>query len=205
MPSREIKNIIFDIGNVMVRWSPAEIARLTFGDDEQSRHKAETIFRSDTWLALNRGELTESEAKADIIALSGISETEADALFYYIKETQIVLYGSVQLLKAAKSAGYKVFALTDNVHEIVSHLQTRYDFWALFDGEVVSAEEGCLKPCADIFNRLAEKYGVTPEESVFLDDVQQNVDGAKAVGFEAIVFVNTTQARRALSTLGVML
>ncbi|SKA58464.1 HAD family hydrolase [Enterovibrio nigricans] len=205
MSSGKIKNIVFDIGNVMVRWSPAEIARLTFGEGKQSQEKAETIFRSDTWLALNRGELTESEAKVDIMALSGISKAEVDALFYYIKETQILLFGSLALLKDAKSAGYKVFALTDNVHEIVSHLQTRFDFWPLFNGAIVSAEEGCLKPGADIFNRLVTKYDVSPEESVFLDDVQANVDGAKSVGFEAIVFVNASQAREALSTLGVVL
>ncbi|KXF80772.1 HAD family hydrolase [Enterovibrio coralii] len=205
MATTPIKNIVFDIGNVMVRWSPAEIARLTFGEGADGQAKAEKIFRSDIWLALNRGELTEAEAKEQIMALSGISAALVDALFYYIKETQILLFGSLKLLNDAKAKGYKVFALTDNVHEIVAQLKARYDFWPLFDGAIVSAEEGCLKPDAGIFQRLVAKYDVEPEESVFLDDVQRNIDGARAVGFHGILFVSAEQARQDLAALGVAL
>lgn len=205
----QIKNVVFDIGNVIVRWSPVEIMKLTFGDGEVSdsdnlENRFKSIFQSETWMQLNKGFISVDEAKAQYQQSIGLTKQQTDSLFYYVTQTQILLYGSVELLKRTKAAGYNVYALTDNVHEIVSHLKSNYDFWDLFDGAIVSAEVGLLKPQAEIYQTLLEQFDLQAEETVFLDDMPHNVKGAQVVGMKAIQFKNAIQCEADLKALGVL-
>lgn len=202
MASCKIKNVVFDIGNVIVRWDPVEIIKLSFGAIEQPEQLAKSLFQSELWRALNKGEFSEPEAKIKFQAQFDISPERIEQLFYYIKHTQILLFGSIDLLKRVKAAGYNVYALTDNVIEIVDYLQSKYDFWPLFDGAIVSAEVGCLKPQPEIFKHLLSNYEIQSSESVFIDDMRHNVEGAKSLGFSAIQFENSVQCERELKSLG---
>ncbi|WP_065979636.1 HAD family hydrolase [Pseudoalteromonas lipolytica] len=205
MSSDNVKNIVFDIGNVVVRWSPLEIIRLTLGETDSLEEQTKSIFHSDTWLNLNKGLITESDAKARYQEVIGLTELECERLFYYVKQTQILIYGSLELIKYCKTAGYKVFALTDNVHETVSYLKSSYTFWDLFDGAIVSAEVGLLKPQPEIYHSLLSKYDLHASETVFIDDMPHNVKGAEAIGISAIQFVSAVQCEQALKSLGVKL
>ncbi|HFQ5304855.1 TPA: HAD family hydrolase [Vibrio vulnificus] len=205
MSSDNIKNVVFDIGNVVVRWAPLEIIRLTFGEGNSLEEQAKSIFQSEIWLSLNKGRITESDAKAQYQETIGLTELDCERLFYYVKQTQILIYGSVDLIKRCKPSGYNVFALTDNVHEIVSHLKARYTFWDLFDGATVSAEVGLLKPQPEIYHSLLSKHDLQASETVFIDDMSYNVKGAEAVGMSAIQFVSAAQCEQALRSLGVQL
>ncbi|EKO3577203.1 HAD family phosphatase [Vibrio metschnikovii] len=205
MSSVNIKNIVFDIGNVVVRWAPLEIIRLTFGESCSAEDKAKSIFQSETWLSLNKGQLTENEAKAQYKETLGLTDLECERLFYYVKQTQILIFGSVDLIKRCKSAGYNVLALTDNVHEIVFHLKTAYTFWGLFDGAIVSAEVGLLKPQREIYLSLLSQYDLNAAETIFIDDMLYNVQGAESVGIKGIQFESAFQCEQALKLLGVQL
>lgn len=202
MDPGRIKNVVFDIGNVVVRWAPMEIIRLTFGDSDDVERLAKSIFQSDTWLNLNKGLISESDAKLQFQQTLGLSKLQSDSLFYYVKQTQLLLYGSVELIQRLKSAGYSVFALTDNVHEIVSHLKTMYSFWPLFEGAIVSAEVGLLKPQAEIYQTLLSQFDLKASDTVFIDDMPHNVQGAKSVGMAGIQFSNAVQCENALKALG---
>lgn len=81
MDSGRIKNVVFDIGNVVVRWAPMEIIRLSFGDSDDVERLAKSIFQSDTWLNLNKGLISESDAKLQFQQMLGLSELESDSLF----------------------------------------------------------------------------------------------------------------------------
>ncbi|MDW1500809.1 HAD family phosphatase [Vibrio sp. YT-19(2023)] len=203
MNSFQIKNVIFDVGNVLVRWSPVEIVRLTFGGSVESEKMAQMLFSSQIWKDLNKGTISEREAKQRYQREHQVTTEEMDRFFYYVKHTQILLYGSIELLKRVKSAGYGVYALTDNINEIVEHLRTTYEFWPLFDGAIISSEVQLLKPQAEIYQTLLSKYQLNPEETVFLDDMPYNVEGARAVGMAAIQFENARQCELELKAMGV--
>ncbi|MDK9772317.1 HAD family phosphatase [Vibrio sp. B181a] len=198
----EIKNVVFDVGNVLVRWSPIEIVRLTFGNDVDAEALAKDLFTSAIWLDLNKGLITETQAKQRYQLEKQLSESEAERFFYYVKHTQLLIYGSVDLLKRIKSAGYRVFALTDNVVEIVEYLKATYDFWPLFEGTTVSAELGLLKPQPEIYQSLLETHQLLAKETVFLDDMPYNVEGAREVGIEAIQFKHAEQCEYELKAMG---
>ena len=205
MSSHQIKNVVFDVGNVIVRWSPLEITRLTFGELDDLETQARSIFQSTIWLDLNKGFLTENEAKLRYQQELDLSSLECDRLFYYVKQTQILLHGSIDLIKQVKRAGYAVYALTDNVVEIVEYLKATYEFWPLFDGATVSAELGMLKPQPEIYQALLSNNGLEASETVFIDDMPYNVEGAKAVGMAGIQFSDAVQCENALRAFGVEL
>lgn len=204
MSSKSIKNIIFDLGNVIVRWSPTEIVRLTFGDSPRVNTLTKQIFQSQIWQAANRGELSEQEVQTALKKEFGLSSLQAEKLCYYVKQTQLILFGSLELVKQVKDAGYNVYALSDNVHEILEYLKQKYDFWSLFDGVVISADVGYLKPNPEIYQALLEQYQLDAEECLFLDDMPYNVEGAQAIGMSALQFENAEQCIQDLKRLGVL-
>ncbi len=197
-----IKNVVFDIGNVVTRWDPQLICSRTFGEDRATPEFSSGIFRHDIWRSLNRGELTEDEAKQAFHESHDHSHEELTAMFFHVKDTQDLVEGTVDLMERLIAAEFRLFALTDNVKEIESYLRERYDFWRHFDGVVNSAHVGCLKPGREIFNHLLDGFGLTPEHTVFMDDMPHNVDGARAMNMYAIQFKTAEQTEGELRALG---
>jgi len=198
-----IRNIVFDIGNVIVRWDPPLTCARTFGEAEATPDVVRSIFADPLWYQLCRGEITEVEAKRAYGDRLGHDPAQLDQLFFHIKEHQELIPGTVDLMERLVTAGYRVFALSDNVREIVLHLRAQYDFWKHFEGVVISAELGFLKPDRRIYEHLLYSFDLKPEETIFLDDVLGNVEGARAVGMHAIQFVDAERAEADLATFGV--
>lgn len=204
MQSTPIKNVVFDIGNVIVRWDPPLIAARAFGAERATPEFIQQLLHGPIWRALNRGELTEAEGKAAYRAEMGFSEAEADALFFHIKDSLTLIPETLVLMEALRRAGYDIYALSDNVHELVTYLKARHDFWRYFVGAVISAEIGLLKPSAEIYQHLLDTHGLNAGETVFLDDMIGNVEGAQAMGIHALHFTDTATAVSGLRTLGLV-
>jgi putative hydrolase of the HAD superfamily len=199
-----IKNVVFDVGNVFVRWSPSEVVKRCFDlaeDSEANLKRAEALFRSRIWRSLNLGELTQLEAELAYQSQLGLTKEETNSLFFHVMDHQELIDGTVALAHRLKQAGYRVFGLTDNVHEIVAYHKARNSFWDLFEGAVVSAEIGLLKPNPAIFRHLLETFRLTAGETVFLDDFQVNIDGARSVGMEARLFTTASRCEQDLREL----
>lgn len=202
-----IRNVVFDIGNVLIRWDSRGIVEAAFGlngDAAQERWQA-LFVDADIWRALNRGEHTEAEAKAAFVTAGHCSEEEAEALWTALYDSLQLIEETPPLMRRLKEAGYRLFALTDNVREIVAHLSDTHDWWALFEGVSNSAEIGVLKPDPKMYAHLLETNGLEAQETVFLDDMPGNVAGAQAAGMHAFVFTDAAQAERDLRSLGVAL
>ncbi len=197
-----LRNVIFDVGNVLVRWSPAEIIHLTFTHPFQTNVWIQKIFKHETWQLLNLGLVTEAEAQTRYQTLYGLTPSQTARLFYYIKATQIPIYQSQDLLEHAQQAGLRVFGLTDNIKEIVAHLRQQYDFWQWFEAVVVSAEVGMMKPHPEIFQYLLQHHQLHADETVFIDDHLPNIAAASSLGMHTIHFVDAEDTARQLQLLG---
>src|SRR5262245_53463013 len=158
-------NVVFDVGNVLVRWSPREIMRCALPDEPDANIWAERFFGHDLWRQLNRGHFTEAEAKRRYLGELPLTPMQIDAVFHHIKDSQQAIPGSHELLRRLHAADYPLFALTDNVHEIVAYLRRRYDFWSCLRGAVISAEIGCLKPDPKIFHALLDGHALSAHET----------------------------------------
>ena len=203
MSPSPIRNIVFDIGNVVVRWDPTLIIERTFEQPDQTERIRDAIFGHPIWFSLNRGEVTEPEAKQAYANALGLADDVLEKLFFHIKDSQSLRDDTIALMSSLQAQDYRLFALTDNVHEIVQYLKETYPFWTMFEHATVSADVGTLKPSAEIFHHLLSTNELAAEETLFFDDVPKNVAGAKQVGMNAFVFDDAATAIRDLRSLGV--
>ena len=157
------------------------------------------------WLAINRGELTLGQARTQYVQREGFSAEEIDRLYEALFASFPLKRDTYALMEELETQDYRLFAITDNVNEIVAFLKEEYDFWDKFDVAAVSAEIGVLKPDPRIYQWLIDEADIAPQECVFLDDVEHNVAGAKAVGMDALLFTDADKARADLRALGLNL
>jgi putative hydrolase of the HAD superfamily len=203
MTKHHIRNIVFDIGNVVVRWSPEAVCEAAYGKDAATPEIVDAVFGDPLWPALNRGEVSVSDAMAQYALKLGWSDDFRDGFFGHLTESLIEVPGTIAMMDGLQADGYQLYALTDNVHEIMAYLRARYDFWAKFTGVVNSAELGTIKPDPAIYHHLLNTYDLVPEETLFLDDLAKNVAGAQAVGIHAIQFATCDQAKVEMRAMGV--
>ncbi len=195
------KNIVFDVGNVLVRWDPQGIIHHVFPEHTSPHQLMLKIFKDQTWYDLNLGTINEKEAIDRYHQQLGIDVPRLEYLLQAVKESLNLIPGSVELLRRLYHKPFNLYALTDNTIEIMAYLKNKYDFWLLFKGIVVSAEIGYLKPSQEIYHYLLEHHQLKAHETVFIDDVSANVAGAKAMGIESIQFTQLEECIEALREL----
>lgn len=192
------KNIVFDVGNVLVRWDPPGIIHHVFPEHDNPHQLMLNIFKHQTWYDLNLGKITEKEAIHCYHHQLGIDMPRLEYLLQAVKESLTPISGSIELLQRLDNKQFHLYALTDNTIEIMAYLKSKYGFWRHFKGIVVSAEIGHLKPSQEIYHYLLEGHQLKAHETLFIDDVSANVEGAKAMGIEAIQFTHVADCIEAL-------
>ncbi len=103
------------------------------------------------------------------------------------------------------SANYGIYLLSNTGGLHWPFIEKKFDLKRLFEGVVLSYEVGALKPDAAIYNAGIEDFGWVAENTVFIDDLKDNVAGAKSVGMAGIIFKSAQQTRQELEELGVTL
>lgn len=200
-----IKNIIFDIGNVLLNYLPEEHLKTKKFTDEKITEIHDQIFKSEEWLMLDRGTITEEEAKMRIANRHLENEQLIHQAFENWYEMLTPIEDSVRVLKELKEAGYQIYYLS-NFHLLAfEDITNKYDFLNLFDGGVVSYQENCIKPEPEIYQRVATKYQLQPEESIFIDDMLENIEAAQHINFNTIHLQDPTQLRAGLKDYGITL
>lgn len=195
-----IKNIVFDIGNVIVKWQPNVVVS-NFFPQADADQLTKLLFKSQDWLDLNLGKITEAELIQLHHRKLGIEVKKLQQLMQSIKESMLPVDQSFELLQYLSQSNYPLYALTDNVREIMVYLKSKYNFWDLFRGVICSAEVGYLKPMPEIYHALLNTYALLPQETVFIDDHLPNVEGAKTVKMVSFQFINVKQCVSELNHL----
>lgn len=199
-----IKNIIFDIGQVLAefRWRDY-IDELTIKEEYKERLAKATVL-SPYWNEVDRGALSKEEIMNRCISID--PEIEKEIKLFFEDTSQLVeeFEYSEELVKNLKSQGYRIYILSNYGRENFSYVKDVFRFLKHVDGAVISYEEQHIKPEPQIYEALISRYGIVPEESVFLDDLAANLEGAEAFNFQTIQFHSLWQAKKELRSLGVM-
>ncbi|MBK1810404.1 HAD family phosphatase [Clostridium sp. YIM B02505] len=199
------KNIIFDIGNVLLSFNPIEYLSSKIKQPEKVLEVHKELFQSEEWIMLDRGTITEEDAKNAIITRSINNGDLIKLSFENWYDLLTAIEPSVEVLKLLKASDYKVYFLS-NFHLLAfEHIIEKYDFFKLFDGGIVSYKEKLIKPEEAIYRRLVEKYDLIPEESIFIDDVEENVEGARKLGINTILLKDPTSLKEHLKTYNIYL
>ena len=200
-----IEAVIWDIGNVLIRWDVRALYRTVFDDPADMEHFLSEVWTSDHNLRCDRGELY-ADVIAEAVAEHPTYEAPLRAAWdRWIETIPGEVPGSLDLLREVRAAGYPMWALSNFSPETYPMISGAYPHLAELDGIVLSGEVGVTKPDPAIYRIVLERAGVEAERAVFLDDSPINVDGARAVGMPAILFTDATQARRDLIALGLRL
>ena len=196
-----IRNVIFDFGGVLVTWRPQEIIDAFYAEPELRVAVRTHVFQHDDWLEMDRGTLDERTVIERFAARMGRPRHEMEALFAHVRASLKPIEPTVELLNELHGRGYTLYGLSNMSEPIFAHLEESHEFFKLFDGIVVSAAVKLVKPEPGIYEHLRERFAIDFAESVFIDDLPRNVEGARGLGLAAIQFETTAQVRRALEAL----
>lgn len=196
---RRVKNIIFDLGMVLVnvRWREY-MQDLGFSEDEIAFFSEHVLFGA-TWKRMDEGTLTQEQAAA---AFQKAHPQHREAIRLFFEDlTELVqpFPDAADWLREYRERGYRVYVLTNYPDRMFSlHLETQFPFLKEADGVLVSAREKMLKPQPEIYRLLLKRFGLAAEECVFLDDSKENVRGAEAEGIHGILADDRARAKREL-------
>ena len=201
-----IRNIVFDMGQVLIRWRPEEILEHFELTGEEKTMLLQELFWSPEWTQQDRGILTEGEMIERVSAR--LPESLHAAVEEVIKAWHVwhltPMPGMAELVRRLKAQGYGIYLLS-NASTALRGYFPRIPGSECFDGLMVSAEEKLLKPQHEIYERLYERFCLVPEQCVFIDDSPANIEGAMLTGMQGIVFRGDTERlRRELRALGIM-
>ena len=196
-----MKNVIFDVGGVLLDWNPGRLLEGYYADPGERAAMKAAIFLHADWLELDRGVLSESALLDRIGERARRPVPELANLFEVIRDSLQPKQDSVALLAELAARGVPLYCLSNMPAGIFSTLRARFEFWTHFDGIVVSGLVKLVKPEAAIFEHLLNRYGLAAEESVFIDDLPANVEAAKSLGFHGILFESAEQVAVALQGL----
>jgi 2-haloacid dehalogenase len=203
--ARRPANVVFDIGNVLVAWDPMALYRKVFdGDEAKAGWFLANICTHDWNVDQDRGR---SFAEAvEVLAAAHPDWKEAIAA-YHLRWHETVLgpiAGTVAVLEELHSKGTPLYAITNWNDEKYYETRGRFPFLELFRDTVVSAVEKAIKPEPEIFQILCRRNGLRPADCVFIDDSPRNVEGARAVGMQAIHFTGEEALRRELEAMDLL-
>lgn len=185
-----IKNIIFDMGNVLLDYNP-DAAMQILGINEKARPVImKELFCGNEWVQLDLGNISVDEAFESI--KPKIPEEYHADLRKCIDGWDVCMVpvdGAKEFCQEVKAKGYGVYVLS-NAHKSFYTYFPRYFNLEFFDGVVVSADVHTAKPDTKIYNHLLRKYNLKAEECLFIDDRADNVEGAIKAGMNAFQFKN---------------
>jgi HAD superfamily hydrolase (TIGR01509 family) len=181
-----IRNIVFDLGNVLLSFKPAEYFEKKNYSEKVRERIITDIFQSEEWIKLDKGTLTTSDAIDSIASRSALRREEIAFVFNLRTDLMFPIENNVRLLPELKKRGFCLFFLSNFPADIFDEVQRGYYFFTYFDGGIISAEVKFSKPEIRIYELLMEKYSLTPEECLFIDDNEENVTGAIKAGMSGL-------------------
>lgn len=195
--------VVFDVGNVLIRWDPLLVYREMIPDDEKRAWFMQNVCTAAWNLEQDRGRSWE-EAVALLVASHPEWESQIRAYDERWHEAVPgIIEDSVAVLAELKQRGEKVYAITNFSREKWAECLIRFPFLQSFDGVVVSAHERVIKPDPAIYEILLQRYGLSAPDCIFIDDSAKNIEAARGVGMKAVHFVEPINLRSELAGHGV--
>lgn len=197
-----IDTVVFDIGGVLLDWNPNYLYEELIPDQEQREHFLTNIATSEWNMRQDAGR-TWADAVEE---LSALHPQHAEWISAYdtgwLKMVRGVIEDTAQLVEELRAAGIPTYALTNFSVEKWQVALEAFPVLRGFDGAVVSGVEETVKPDEKIYRILLERYDLDAARCFYTDDVQRNVDAARAVGLDAELFTSATDLRQQLKDRG---
>lgn len=187
-----IENIVFDMGNVLVGYDARRVCEHYIADEKDREQVCTAVFVSPEWVYLDMGLMTDEEALARMCARlpKRLHEAARLCMENWHRYCMWTIREMGPVVRWIKAKGCRVFLLSNAAARLRQCYESVIPEIDYFDGVLFSAEEQCIKPQRQIYERFFEKFEVLPEECFFIDDLQMNIDGAKACGMDGYCFAD---------------
>lgn len=195
-----VQNVVFDLGGVVFHWNPSEILRNTYADEATRAKVRREVFQHPDWQDMDRGTLLEAEAIARFQQRTGHSVEAMTKLLENVKASLVPIAETRAIIHELAAHGVPLYCLSNMPASTADHLRERHDFFKSFRGVVISGEIQLMKPDRAIFEHLVRRFGLTPKNTLFIDDHLPNIEGAASFGLLTHHFTDPARCRTALRT-----
>lgn len=198
-----IKHIIFDMGNVLLRFDAEATARGAVGNHpELSKIVEYTVFTPE-WKQLDKGILSEEEALSRMIARAPQYQEEITAMMARWTQYLFPMEEMVPLIARLKDKGYSLHLLSNASLRFYEYSPS-IPAIGMMDTLNVSASMKLLKPQPEIYLRTLKEHHLKANECLFIDDLPENIAGAEAVGIHGHCFVDAAELENFLLSKGLL-
>lgn len=194
-------NIVFDLGGVVFKWQPDAIIKSLFEDSETQETVRADIFEHPDWVELDRGTIAFDQAIERGATRSGLPRQDIERLLNAVPRFLTPIEETIELIRTIRDTDNRLFILSNMHHASITYLQQRHDIWDMFDGIVISSRIRKVKPEIEIYEHLLTAYQLNVAETIFIDDMSENLAAASSIGIQTIRFVDPSQCRQALVDL----
>ena len=167
---RGYKNIVFDIGNVLIRYDPIGfLERSPYA--EQKNEYIRHIFDAEWWVELDKGTIDEETVFRHLYEqFPDLREGISYISNHWINEVFSLIEGTSQILTELKEAGYRIYLLSNFGERGFQKVSKEYAFFEKVDGKIVSYDVKTVKPEREIYDLLLERYDLAPHETIYIDE-----------------------------------
>ena len=199
-PNLNIKNVIFDLGGVLIDWNPDKVYKSVFKNNLEKMEYFYAKICTQNWNENQDAGYSMAKATEERVAL--FPEYEKEIRMFYGRWDDMLgdqIQGTVDILKElSDDPNYKVVALTNWSHETFPKAIAKFSFLQWFEGILVSGEEKTRKPFPKIYELTLSKFNLKAEESLFIDDNLRNIQAARKFGIHSIHFQSPEQLNKEL-------
>ena len=196
-----IRNIIFDVGKVLVSYEPEEMMRKLGYTEEQTRIVNAAMFCNPLWDEADRGLRSCEEYHEAFLNQNPEHKDIIQKAYEHIGDCIELLPHAMDWILEMKERGYHVYILSNYSEYTFEVTKEKLAFLSLMDGIVFSYKAKMGKPDEGIYKKLISEFFLEEEESVFIDDRRENVESARRIGIESILFNDYNQAQKELDYL----
>ncbi len=196
-----IKNIVFDVGDVLVHFGWDQVWRDLGNSEESVDRLREQMIRSDCWHRLDEGTINKADALEHFCReLPDLADSLRELWDHYAEFVREYRW-SLPMIRGLKEKGYKIYLLSNYPEEFADVHWPTFTFLPEVDGYIISAKVKLTKPDLAIYRKLCSTYDLNPEECLFVDDRMENVIAAAEIGMTGKLFTGEETALELMNTM----
>ena len=196
-----IKNIVFDVGQVLMSYIPENYLKNLGFSEKTIQTLMTAIFNSKLWEASDRGIISTEEIWEGFRNNAPGLEKEVQIVYDNLGDVVELMPYAEAWVKTLKEQGYHLYILSNYADHTYQLSGYKMKFLPYMDGTLFSYAYKMAKPDHEIYEKLCTMYQLNPQETVFFDDREENIEAARACGIHGIVFQSHEQAQKDLETL----
>ena len=189
---KRIKNIVFDMGKVLVGYDAMRACRAYLDDEADQELVCSVVFVSPEWVFLDMGIISDEEALGRMYARlpERLHEAARLCMDNWHRHCMWTMTEMEPVVRRLKARGFGIYLCSNAAIRLTECYPDVIPAIDCFDGVLFSAEEKCIKPQEMIYERLFDRFDLIPGECFFIDDVQMNIDGARKCGMDGYCFAD---------------